>query len=64
VGVDIDYAELGGTRGMIMVCMTGTAVKVANLKEIADIDFESLEDTLEISSQIKRINHLLNKANV
>jgi uncharacterized protein YbjQ (UPF0145 family) len=30
VAVDIDYAELGSLKGMIMVCMTGTAVTVKN----------------------------------
>ncbi|MBE7466005.1 MAG: heavy metal-binding domain-containing protein [Planctomycetes bacterium] len=26
LGADIDYAEVGGSKGMLMVCMTGTAV--------------------------------------
>ena len=30
VGVDVDYAEVGGGKGMLMVCMTGTIVKVLN----------------------------------
>jgi uncharacterized protein YbjQ (UPF0145 family) len=32
VGVDVDYSELGSFKGMIMVCMTGTAVRVRNLE--------------------------------
>ncbi|WP_394992668.1 heavy metal-binding domain-containing protein [Emticicia sp.] len=30
VGIDIDYAEVGSLRGMILICMTGTAIKVNN----------------------------------
>lgn len=30
LGVDIDYAEVGGGKGMLMVCMTGTAVLLDN----------------------------------
>lgn len=30
LGVDIDYAEVGGGKGMLMVCMTGTAVLLEN----------------------------------
>lgn len=30
LAIDIDYAEVGGDKGMLMVCMTGTAVLVKN----------------------------------
>ena len=30
LGVDVDYAEVGGTRAMLMVCMTGTVVTLRN----------------------------------
>ena len=45
VGVDVDYAEVGGSRAMLMVCMTGTVVNVEDLsvlgEEFAD-NFERL----------------------
>lgn len=31
IGTDIDYAEVGGDKGMLMVCMSGTAIKLRNL---------------------------------
>lgn len=31
IGVDIDYAEVGGLKGMIMVCVSGTAIRLKNL---------------------------------
>lgn len=30
IGIDVDYSELGGGRNLIMVCMTGTAVRIKN----------------------------------
>ena len=38
VGIDVDYAEVGGTRAMLMVCMTGTVVNVAD-SSILGADF-------------------------
>jgi uncharacterized protein YbjQ (UPF0145 family) len=32
IGVDIDYAEVGGVKAMTMVCTAGTAIKVNNLE--------------------------------
>jgi len=32
IGTDIDYADVGGSRDMLMVCMAGTAVKLRNLE--------------------------------
>ena len=31
IGVDVDYADVGGSKSMLMVCMTGTAVRLRNL---------------------------------
>lgn len=36
IGTDIDYAEVGGAQGMLMVCMTGTAVKLRNPEVLAE----------------------------
>jgi uncharacterized protein YbjQ (UPF0145 family) len=44
IATDVDYAEVGGGKGMLMVCMAGTAVKLANPKEVLTINFEQLEN--------------------
>ena len=31
IATDIDYSEVGGDKGMLMVCMAGTAIKLRNL---------------------------------
>ena len=43
LALDIDYAEMGSLRGMIMICCTGTAVKVTNstnISRLANIESE------------------------
>ncbi len=32
IATDIDYSEVGGGKGMLMVCMAGTAVKISSNK--------------------------------
>lgn len=34
IAVDIDYSEAGSLKGMLMVCVSGTAVKVNNFSEL------------------------------
>jgi uncharacterized protein YbjQ (UPF0145 family) len=34
VGIDIDYAEVGGLKAMLMVCITGTAVRIKNIESL------------------------------
>ena len=36
IGVDIDYAEVGGLKGMIMVCVSGTAIRLNNLEVLGN----------------------------
>lgn len=48
LGVDIDYAEVGGGKGMLMVCMSGTAVQLKNLQQLSP----------EIASRLEKLNAL------
>jgi uncharacterized protein YbjQ (UPF0145 family) len=43
IGVDVDYAEVGGQRAMLMVCMTGTAVRVTKTDD-PDEEFLAVAD--------------------
>jgi len=42
LGTDIDYSEVGGSKGMLMVCMAGTAIRFTNSNH-PGIDLEALE---------------------
>jgi uncharacterized protein YbjQ (UPF0145 family) len=53
IASDIDYAEVGGTKAMLMVCMAGTAVKLNNLSSVIDVDSESLNKLETIVGEIQ-----------
>lgn len=52
VALDIDYNELGGTKGMIMVCMTGTAVIVPALSSSSEY-YQSNTKRLQLLYQLR-----------
>ena len=57
IGADIDYAEVGSVKGMLMVCMTGTAIKLKNPSEVGYeentfIKIRSLTETMEHISKL------------
>jgi len=47
LGVDIDYAEVGGGKGMLMVCMTGTAVLLENTEVLSESALEAMNKVTE-----------------
>jgi len=51
LGTDIDYSEAGGGKGMLMVCMAGTAVNITNLNEL-EYDSSALGKLSELLSSI------------
>ncbi|RYX84800.1 heavy metal-binding domain-containing protein [bacterium] len=53
IGTDIDYAEVGGDKGMLMVCMSGTAVKLNNPEIISDELSEKLQKLINVDIIIK-----------
>ncbi len=56
VGADIDFAELGGARGMVMVCSSGTAVYVKNMAEVMGNEIETIINEAEAKyMELKKI---------
>ncbi|MER0442687.1 heavy metal-binding domain-containing protein [Emticicia sp. W12TSBA100-4] len=55
VGVDIDYAEVGSLKGMILVCATGTAVRLKNLDVLPIENKEQIAQLIEVSEEMKMI---------
>ena len=55
IGTDIDYAEMGGGKNMVMVSMAGTAIKLKNSEVISD-EFEQCMD--ELTTKRKRLAYL------
>jgi uncharacterized protein YbjQ (UPF0145 family) len=57
VGVDIDYSEVGFEKGMLMVCMAGTAILVNNVEIFSETRQKAL---IRLSELQKRIYYLEN----
>ncbi len=55
LAADIDYAELAGGKGLITVCMTGTAIKLRNAAEIS-AELETQSESLRLAAA--RLNFL------
>jgi uncharacterized protein YbjQ (UPF0145 family) len=53
LGTDIDYGEVGGGKGMLLVCAAGTAVKVKNTEVI-----EYAKDIEELMRKSEELNKL------
>lgn len=52
IALDIDYSELGGGKGMIMVCMSGTIVKLNNMDVLSADKVESIKKIGELKEQL------------
>jgi uncharacterized protein YbjQ (UPF0145 family) len=55
LAVDVDYAEVGGQRAMLMVCMTGTAVRITALS-LPNDDF--LAETSRAHADAMRVREI------
>lgn len=55
IAADVDYAEVGGGKGMLMVCMSGTAVRLKNAKDVLSIDIQKLDDLEAAISSLNSI---------
>jgi uncharacterized protein YbjQ (UPF0145 family) len=58
LGADVDYSEVGGQRAMLMVCMTGTAVELADLRIFGDGFDERLSQLRESAKRLAILNKL------
>ncbi|HEY0057347.1 MAG TPA: heavy metal-binding domain-containing protein [Pedobacter sp.] len=57
IATDIDYSELGGGKGMIMVCMSGTVVNLKNLEVIGEMG-RKIHQIPEVYNKLKRLHSL------
>ena len=63
IGADIDYSEVGSLKGMLMVCMTGTAVKLKNPSEMG-YDDKAFTKIHSLSQRLDYIQELLPRTGV
>lgn len=55
IATDIDYSEVGGNKGILMVCMGGTAIKLNNVSILGQKREKSI---FEIDKLNTRLNYL------
>lgn len=59
IATDIDYSEVGSTKGMLMVCMAGTAVKINKMDIFEKEKIEIIENLMKINNRLKVINQFI-----
>lgn len=59
IAADVDYAEVGGGKGMLMVCMAGTAVRLKNSEEVLTIDFNGFEQLQQAVSDFNNLKKVV-----
>lgn len=58
IATDIDYSEVGGARGMLMVCMAGTAIKVKSWSKNFNELEEEMKKLSDKANQLDKLNKL------
>lgn len=58
IGTDIDYSEVGGDKGMLLVCMAGTAIKIKNTTVLGKERTTEIEYLAKIYKRLKVLNRL------
>jgi uncharacterized protein YbjQ (UPF0145 family) len=58
IGTDIDYSEVGGEKGMLMVCMAGTAVRLNNIELLSDITRSGIKELTALNERLKYLSAL------
>lgn len=53
IATDIDYSEVGGEKGMLMVCMGGTAIKLKNTSLLGLERAEKIEVLASLNERMK-----------
>ena len=55
IAADIDYAELGAIKGMIMVCMAGTAVRIRNIDVLGKKKVEVISKMTSLNDRLMQV---------
>lgn len=58
VAVDLDYAEVGGSSAMLMVCMTGTAVRLRNPAILGEDATARFDEIVKAQARLNFIQRL------
>lgn len=51
IATDIDYSEIGAAKGMLMVCMAGTAIKFKNIEILGNEKSVKIEKLISLNTR-------------
>lgn len=60
IATDIDYAEVGTTKGMLMVCVSGTAINITNTEVLGIQRQQQIQELIKIYDRNNYLNTLSN----
>ena len=55
IATDIDYSEIGGDKGMLMVCMAGTAIQLTNTEILEKETSEIIEKLAYANKRLREL---------
>jgi len=55
IATDIDYSEVGSQRGMLMVCMAGTAVRLENTAVLGENKAEKINEIVRVNERLSKL---------
>lgn len=58
IATDIDYSEVGAAKGMLMVCMAGTAIKLNNTNVLEKEKTEIIDKLFSANKRLKELNRI------
>lgn len=58
IATDIDYSEVGSIKGMIMVCMAGTAVNLNNIEVLGEKRVDVIQKLVEANARAEYLKGL------
>ena len=56
IGMDVDYADVGGSKAMLMVCMSGTAIRLNDLDALRPQTREGLSKASELLAELHSLS--------
>lgn len=56
IATDIDYSEVGGEKGMLMVCMGGTAIKLKNTSALGQDRANKIDELVKLNERNLMLN--------
>lgn len=60
IATDIDYSEVGSVKGMLMVCMAGTAIKLKNPQVLGEDRAAKIEKLVSINNRFRFLGKYVN----